>query len=241
MELFAIRYGINQAYSKDNISKIIVVTDSIHAAKKIFDSNSYLYQLHSVAILYELQEFFNSNLDNFIEFWECPSWLKWRFHRDVNKDSKSFHPTPSYPCKISWDFCKKTNSDDIIKQWKMTFQASDGKGNHFLDLLDNDFNPIEPSYIKGGPWLQSFGHSNLLCAWATRAITNYVPIREYWLRFLPNMDFLCPCNNYSIESRRHILHECKRFNGYWNLRRDSLNHFVMFLITNPNAFAFINS
>jgi len=73
VELFAIRYGINQAYSKDNISKIIVVTDSIHAAKKIFDSNSYLYQLHSVAILYELQEFFNSNLDNFIEFWECPS------------------------------------------------------------------------------------------------------------------------------------------------------------------------
>jgi len=36
-ELFAIRCGINQAYSKENVSKIIVVTDSIHAAKKIFD------------------------------------------------------------------------------------------------------------------------------------------------------------------------------------------------------------
>ena len=72
-----------------------------------------------------------------------PSHLKWRFHCDVNKDSKSFHPTPSYPCKMSWDFCKKTDSNDIIKQWKMTFQASDGKGNHFLDLLDNDFNSIE--------------------------------------------------------------------------------------------------
>jgi len=114
-------------------------------------------------ILQELQEFFNSNLDNSIEFWECLSRLKWRFHYDVDKDSKSFHPTPSYPCKISWDFCKKTDSDNIIKQWKMTFQASDGKGNHFLDLLDNDFNPIEPSYIKGSPWLQSFGYSNLLC------------------------------------------------------------------------------
>ena len=46
----------------------------------------------------------------------------------------------------------------------MTFQASDGKGNHFLDLLDDDLNAIEPSYSKGGPWLQAFGHSNSLCA-----------------------------------------------------------------------------
>jgi len=240
-ELFAIRCGINQACSKENVLKIIVITDSIHAAKKIFDSDSHPYQLHSIAILCELQEFFNSNPNNTIEFWECPSHLKWRFHRDVDKDSKSFYPTPSYPCKTSWDFCKKTDSDNIIKQWKMTFQASDSKGNHFLDLLDDDLNPIEPSYIKGGPWLQSFGHSNSLCARATRAITNHTPIGEYHLRFLPNMDFSCLCNNYPIKSRRHILHECKRFNGYWNPRRDTLSHFAMFLITNPNAFTFINS
>ena len=149
-----------------------------------------------------------------------------------------FHPTPSYPCKISWDFCKKVDSNDSINQWKMTFQASDGKGNHFLDLLDDNLNPIKPSYIKGSPWLQFFSHSNSICACATRAITNHTPIGEYRLRFLPNLDFLCPCNNYPIESRRHILHECKRFNGYWNPRRDTLNHFVMFLITNPNAFTF---
>ena len=61
----------------------------------------------------------------------------------------------------------------------MTFQASNGKGNHFLDLLDNDFNIIESSYTKGGPWLQVFGHSNSLCARTTRAITNHAPIRKY--------------------------------------------------------------
>ena len=198
-ELFAIRCGINQACSKDNVSKIIIITDSIHATKKIFDSDSYPYQLYSIAILYELQEFFNSNPNNTIEFWECLSCLKWRFHHDVDKDSKSFYPTPSYSCKTSWDFCKKTDSDDIIKQWKMMFQALDGKGNQFLDLLDNDLNPIEPSYIKGGSWLQSFCHSNLLCAQATRAITNHVPIGEYHLRFLPNKNISCPCNNYPIE------------------------------------------
>ena len=32
----------------------------------------------------------------------------------------------------------------------MLFQASDSKGRNFLDLLDDDLNPIEPSSIKRG-------------------------------------------------------------------------------------------
>ena len=35
----------------------------------------------------------------------------------------------------------------------MTFQALDGKGRHFLNLVDNNYEDIELSYIKGGPWL----------------------------------------------------------------------------------------
>ena len=42
-KLFAIRCSINQVCSKNNISKIVVITDSIHAAKKIFDSRSHPY------------------------------------------------------------------------------------------------------------------------------------------------------------------------------------------------------
>jgi len=100
-ELFTIRCGINQACIKENISKIIVVTDSIHVAKKIFDSKLHPFQTHTLAILSELCHFFNVNQENSIEFWECPSCLKWRFHHEVDKDSKSFNPTPSFPCKIS--------------------------------------------------------------------------------------------------------------------------------------------
>ena len=213
VELFAIRCSINQACIKENMSKIIIITDSIHAVKKIFDSKLHPFQSHTVAILNELQNFFIKDRKNSIEFWECPSCFKWRFHKDVDKDSKSFNPTPSYPYKISWDYCKKSDSNDIIKQWKMTFQASDGKGKHFLNLLDDNFDTIKPVYIKGGPWLQVFGHSNLLCARTMRAITNHAPIGEYCLRFFPNKDFKCPYS-YPIEFRRHILHKCKRFNRY---------------------------
>ena len=150
-ELFAIRCGINQACIKENMLKIIIVTDSIYAIK-IFNSKSHPYQSHIIAILSELHHFFNTKQDNSIEFWECPSHLKWMFHHDINKDSKSFNPTPFFPYKISWDYCKKI-SDDIINQWKMSFQALDGKGRHFLDLVDDNLNTIEPVYTKGGPWL----------------------------------------------------------------------------------------
>ena len=240
-ELFAIRCSINQACGISNVLKIVVVTDSIHAARKIFDSGSHPYQIHSTAILSELRNFFSSNKLNSIEFWECPSKLRWRFHSSVDRDSKSFSISPSYPTKLTWDYCKKIDCDNSLNLWKMTFQASDRKGKNFLELLDDDFNPIEPHYKKGGPWLQAFGHSNSLCARAVRAITNHAPIGEYRLRFFPGMDISCPCGNYPIETWRHILHECKRFNGYWNPRRDSLNHFLMFLMANPFAFAFISN
>jgi len=121
VELFTIRCGINQACSLNNVSKIVIVTDSIHVAKKIFDIGSHPFQIHSAVILNNLRNFFIANDSNSIEFWECPSRLKWRFHHEVDKDSKSFVVTPSYPSKTSWEFCKKSNSNELIKLWKITF------------------------------------------------------------------------------------------------------------------------
>ena len=123
----------------------------------------------------------------------------------------------------------------------MTFQVSDEKGRHFLNLCDVDGGIMEPSYSKGGTWVKYIGHSNLLYAEATRAITNHVPIGEYQLRFFPREDFSCPCRNYPIEPRCHILHECKRYNKYWNPRRDTIGHFVASLEFSENVFSFSGS
>jgi len=82
-ELFAIRYGINQAAIRyginqatiiSSISKIIIIADSIHTTRRIFDSSSHL--LYAAAISTELRKFFTKNYHNSIEFWECPSHCK---------------------------------------------------------------------------------------------------------------------------------------------------------------------
>ena len=72
-ELFIIRYSINQACSNENVSKIIIITNSIYVAKKIFNTVLHSYQGHAVAILSELHQFFTNNQNNSIEFWKCPS------------------------------------------------------------------------------------------------------------------------------------------------------------------------
>ena len=71
----------------------------------------------------------------------------------------------------------------------MLFQASDSKGKNFLELLDDDLKPLEPSSIKEGPWLQCFGHSNSLYAHSSRAIMNHAPIGEYqlWFSLMKNL------------------------------------------------------
>ena len=117
----------------------------------------------------------------------------------------------------------------------MSFQAADLKGKFFLKLLDNNLNPIKPLTIKGSPWLQHFSHSNLLCTRATRTIVNHASIGEYHLKFFSRKDFSYLCRLYPIETRWYILHDYKRFNKYWNPRRDTIAHFSLFLQFNSNV------
>ena len=123
----------------------------------------------------------------------------------------------------------------------MIFQASNQKGRQFLELVDSDNNLIELFYTNGGPWLKLIGYSNSLCTRAMRAITNHTPTGEYRLYFFLKEEIKYPCRPYLIESRHHILHECQRFNKYWNPKRDSLSHFVLFLEFNSSTFAFDNA
>ena len=180
-EFFAIRCGINQATHLQNISKIIVVTDSIHVAKKIFDPSSNMLQKQAAFILNNLRNFFNHHHENTIEFWECPSKSNWKLYKIVDIKTKSFNLTLLSPNKNSWDFSKKSECDGIINKWKIMFQALNLKGRNFMDLVDSDNNFLEPTYSKDSTWLQYFSYSNMLCTRAIRAITNYAPIEEYRL------------------------------------------------------------
>jgi len=159
----------------------------------------------------------------------------------VFKEAKKFNMLPIFSYKLLWDFSRKIKCESILNFRRITFQASDDREHHFFDLLDQDSNPLEPSTANGRPWLKQFGHSNLLYAKVTRVIVNHTPIGKYRLRFFLREDFMCSCGECPIETRYHILYDCKRFNNYWNPRRDSIVHFILFLEFNGNVFSFIDS
>jgi len=75
-ELFAMQCRINQAIINYNIKHIIIISDSLHVARKIFDSFTHPYQIHSAAVSSELREFFSRDSQNCIKFWDCPSKLQ---------------------------------------------------------------------------------------------------------------------------------------------------------------------
>ena len=126
-KLFMIRCRINQAIHLPNFSKILVITDSIHVARRIFDLTSHLYQAQSAAISGELREFFKKASSNSINLWDCPSNCKWLLHNTVDQETKEFNLSSVFSCKLLWNFSKKCEYDSILNNWKMSFQASDAK------------------------------------------------------------------------------------------------------------------
>ena len=126
-KLFAICCRINQAVTSQDVNHIVVITNSLHAAKKIFDSSVYPYQIHLAAISQKLREFFSRDSCNHIKFWDCPSKQKWPLHYSVDKDIKSMVSMPSFPCKSSWDFCRKIECNTILLQWRIVMDQ-DSKG-----------------------------------------------------------------------------------------------------------------
>ena len=144
--------------------------------------------------------------------------------------TKLFRPQPIFPYKSSQEFSKKSECDNILSNWKITFQASDIKGQYFLKLYNEDNKLLEPIYTKEKSQLKYLGHSNFLCARATRTIVNHVLIGKYRLRFFLRKDFSCSCGEYPIKTKYYILHKYRRFNMYWNLRRDFISHFIPFFL-----------
>ena len=96
----------------------------------------------------------------------------------------------------------------------MYLQALEYKERNFLDLNNNNNQPIQPTYTKGGTWLKHFRLLNLLCTHITRLVTNYALIGKYRLRFFSKGSMACLCREYPIEMRKHIFYEYSQYKKF---------------------------
>ena len=87
-ELFAIRLGVIKATFFD-IKRIVIITDSLTAARRAVDASVHSGQVHSLAIVQALRAFFTNHPDHSIHFWDCPSKAQWSLHFLAHEDATS--------------------------------------------------------------------------------------------------------------------------------------------------------
>ena len=87
-ELFAIRLGVVKATSFD-VKRIVIITDSLTAARRAVDASVHSGQAHSLAIVQALRGFFTNHPDRSIYFWDCPSKAQWSLHFLAHEDATS--------------------------------------------------------------------------------------------------------------------------------------------------------
>lgn len=87
-ELFAVRCSISQVSQIHGVTSIVIIIDTIHTAKYIFNISIHPHQIHTITISSNLGNFFNQNDNNLILFWDCSSNDKWPSHLLVDKKSK---------------------------------------------------------------------------------------------------------------------------------------------------------
>ena len=112
----AICLGLILAIKEENIHNIIVITDSIAAAKKIFESKTNPLQNMFILVTLAINSFFRKDNRNKIQFWFCPSKAKWPKHKLIDNQVKADNCTSIFPSKELHLFNKKKECDNILHE-----------------------------------------------------------------------------------------------------------------------------
>ncbi|CAA7268147.1 unnamed protein product [Cyclocybe aegerita] len=235
-ELNAISCAVRLAVKQANCQHIMVFTDSMGSAHRAVDPSVHSGQAFSLSVCHILREWFEVDDLRRITFVYVPSALRWDIHGEVHK----------YVTKLKVRVgCRKTdNSIDalrsraahsVLDSWGSTFQDPTYRGSEFLELQQPDGRLLQPSYLNGGPWLSTFGHSITEFARVCWCITGHVSIGAYYRHFKINEPHGCTCGA-DLQSRQHILFHCRdRYSVHYPR---FLGDIASFMKYNPTAFGF---
>jgi len=89
VELFAIQLGVVKATSFE-IKYIILITDSLTAARRAVNASVHSDQAYSLGIVHALRRYFTGYPNCSIHFWNCPSKVQWSLHFLAHENTISY-------------------------------------------------------------------------------------------------------------------------------------------------------
>ncbi|CAA7267569.1 unnamed protein product [Cyclocybe aegerita] len=207
-ELNAISCAVRLAVKQANCQHIMVFTDSMGSAHRAVDPSVHSGQAFSLSVCCTLQEWFEADDLRRITFIYVPSALRWDIHGEAHKYFTELKVRVG--CRKtdnSIDVLRSRATHSVLDSWSSTFQDPTYGGSEFLELQQPDGQPLQPSYLNGGPWLSTFRHSITEFTRVCRCITGHTPIGVYYRRFKINEPHGCTCRA-ALQSRQHILFRC---------------------------------
>ncbi|CAA7267370.1 unnamed protein product [Cyclocybe aegerita] len=235
-ELNAISCAVRLAVKQANCQHIMVFTDSMGSAHRAVDPGMHSGQAFSLSVCRVLQEWFEADDLRCITFVYVPSALQWDIHGEAHKYVTELKVRVGRrKTDNSIDALRSRAAHSVLDLWSSTFQDPTYRGSEFLELQQPDGRPLQPSYLNGGPWLSTFGHSITEFARVCRCITGHAPIGAYYRRFKINEPHGCTCG-VALQSRQHILFRCHdRYSVHYPR---FLGDIASFMKYNPTAFGF---
>ncbi|CAA7270639.1 unnamed protein product [Cyclocybe aegerita] len=220
-ELNAISCAVRLAVKQANCQHIMVFTDSMGSAHRAVDPGVHSGQAFSLSC---------------VTFVYVPSALRWDIHGEAHKYVTELKVRVGRrKTDNSIDALRSRAAHSVLDSWSSTFQDPTYRGSEFLELQQPDGRPLQPSYLNGGPWLSTFGHSITEFARVCRCITGHAPIGAYYRRFKINEPHGCTCGA-ALQSRQHILFRCRdRYSVHYPR---FLGDIASFMKYNPTAFGF---
>ena len=119
-ELFAIQLGVVKTTSF-NIKHIVIITDSLTAARRAVDASVHLDQTYSLTIVCALREFFTSHSDHSIYFWDCLSKAKWSLYFLAYEDTTSTKIATRCHPATSLDTFQSKSTAACLDTWRTFF------------------------------------------------------------------------------------------------------------------------
>ncbi|CAA7271834.1 unnamed protein product [Cyclocybe aegerita] len=235
-ELNAISCAVHLAVKQANCQHIMVFTDSMGSARRAVDPSIHSGQAFSLSVCRALQEWFEADDLRCITFIYFPSALWWDIHGEAHKYVTELKVRVGHrKTDNSIDALHSRAAHSVLDLWSSTFQDPTYWGSKFLEFQQPDGRLIQPSYLNGGPWLSTFGHSITEFAHVCRCITGHMPIGAYYHCFKINEPHGCTCRA-ALQFRQHVLFCCRdRYSVHYP---HFLRDIASFMKYNPMAFGF---
>jgi len=148
-KLIAICISLIPTMENNDTCNIIVLTNSISVANKVF--KSYISPAQNIILLLtsRIKSFLKKDKRNAIHFWYCPSKVEWPKYKLVDNKVKVAANTPTLSSRCSYLLSRKKECNNILKKWQTSFATSHKKSQLSLDFEDKEEYIIKPTYAKG--------------------------------------------------------------------------------------------